>query len=88
MLPSTRITFVTACILVAVSPGFPSEQALASNNYDSPLWAPVYVPQSGPPCSALEGYPDCHPDSYPSWGESAAGPRQSPVGRWLYRHRP
>lgn len=84
----TKITLVTAFILGAGSAAFPSEQALASNTYDSPDWAQVYVTPSVDHCPTLEGYPDCHPDSHASWGEYSTGPRHPMSRNSSYRRRP
>ena len=84
----TKITLATAFILGTGAAAFPSEQTLASNNYDSPDWAQVYAAPSVAPCPALEGYPDCHADSHASWGDSSPGQRRSVSKHSSYQRRP
>jgi hypothetical protein len=76
----TKITVVTAFILGAGSAAFPSEPALASNNYDTPDSMQAYVTPSVAPCPTFEGYPDCHLDSQASWGEYSTDPKH-PVSK-------
>jgi hypothetical protein len=80
----TKITLVTAFILGAGSAAFPSEQALAWNNYDSP----DSMQPSVAPCPTLEGYPDCHPDSQASWGEYSSGPSHPVSKHPSHKRRP
>jgi hypothetical protein len=80
----TKITLVTAFILCAGSAAFPSEQALAWNNYDSP----DSMQPSVAPCRTLEGYPDCHPDSQASWGEYSSGPSHPVSKHPSHKRRP
>src|ERR1700746_1261430 len=49
----TNISLVTALILSAGSAAFASPRAVASNNYDSPDWAPVHVSPRAAPCPTL-----------------------------------
>jgi hypothetical protein len=62
------------------------EMAFASNNYDSPDWAPVYAAPTAIPCPTLEGYPDCHPDARASWSEYSS--RHPATNRSQHQRRP
>jgi hypothetical protein len=84
----TNISLVTALILSAGSAASASPRAVASNNYDSPDWAPVHVSPRAAPCPTLEGYPDCHPDSDASWGAFSASRRRPEGKQSTYQRRP
>jgi len=88
MLTYTKITFAAAFILTTAPSGFPGAQALASNNYDNPDWTPAYAAPSATYCPALEGYPDCHPDSHASWEERSITSRRPLAGRASHHSRP
>jgi len=62
------------------------EMAFASNNYDSPDWAPVYVAPSAITCPTLEGYPDCHPDARASGSDYSS--RHPVTNRSQHQRRP
>jgi hypothetical protein len=80
----TKITLVAAFILGAGSAAFASEQALASNIFDSP----DSMQPSVAPCPTLEGYPDCHPDSQASWAEYSTDPGHPVSKRSSHKRRP
>jgi hypothetical protein len=87
MSPLTKITLVAAFILGAGSAIVPNEPALASSNADSPDWTRTHAIPTGTSCPTLEGYPDCHPDSYTSRAEYSASPRHPLSGRSPYQRR-
>lgn len=84
----TKTSLATACILGAGSGAFPGGQVLASNNYDRADWAQVYVAPSVGLCPTLEGYPDCHPDSLPSWGGYSASSKYPASKHSSHQRRP
>ena len=88
MFTHTKIAFAAASILAAASSVLPEARAFSANNYDSPDWTPSYAAPRTTYCPALEGYPDCHPDSRASWDQHSVTPMHLLSGRSSHHSRP